>query len=282
MNTMATLIKREFWEHRPLWIAPLAVSACMLLLTLMVSGHLSLPELEGGMGRGPNKAGAAIFFKSGILTGIVICHFLISSIVITFYLLDCLYTERKDRSILFWKSLPVSDTNTVLSKFIVGNVIVPVAVCVLAGLTALLAAGIVLARTDGLANHLWDSSLWLRAYGVFFVATLASIPWYAPVVGYLMLVSAWARRSVLLWASLPPIGALMVESFFFDTRYVATFLRDRLTPPMSIFREVKPEGTLPQIDVVQFLSTPGLWIGIAVGAALLFGAIRIRRFRDDT
>jgi ABC-2 type transport system permease protein len=282
MNTMATLIKREFWEHRPLWIAPLAVSLCILLVTVVASGHVTLPDFESGMRRGPNAAGAAIFFKSGIVTGVLLFQYAIASIVVGFYVLDSLYTERKDRSILFWKSLPVSDTSTVLSKFIVANAIMPVGVFVLAVLTSLLAAGIVLVRSDALAAHLWDAELWMRAYGVFFVALLASILWYAPVIAYLLLISAWARRSVLLWALLPPIGALLVESYAFGTHYVAAFLKYRLSPAMEIFVPVEPEGTLPRIDVLHFLSVPGLWIGLALGALLLFGAIRIRRFRDDT
>src|SRR5206468_10746510 len=46
-------------------------------------------------------------------------------IVGIFYCLDALYGERRDRSILFWKSLPVSDVMAVLSKLAIPIVILP-------------------------------------------------------------------------------------------------------------------------------------------------------------
>lgn len=282
MNNMPTLIRREFWEHPALWIAPLAVSVCLLLISLVIAGNITLPAFEGRIEHGPNAIGAQAFFKSGILVGVLLFQFMLAAIVVGFYALDCLYAERKDRSILFWKSLPVSDASTVLSKFAVASVVMPLGVFLLAGITGLLAAGIVVLRADGLAPHVWDTGLWIRAYGTFFVALIAGMLWYTPVIAYLMLVSAWARGSVLMWAFLPPFAAALVESYAFGSHYVAGFLRYRLGFPMSIFVETKPEGTMPHLDIPGFLASPSLWIGMAAAALLLFGAIRIRRFRDDT
>jgi ABC-2 type transport system permease protein len=282
MNSMPTLIRREFWEHKPLWIAPLAVSVCLLLITIVIAGNITLPDFEGRLESGPNALGAQAFFKSGILVGVLLFQFMIAAIVVGFYVLDCLYAERKDRSILFWKSLPVSDTSTVLSKFTVATVIMPLGVFVLAGITSLLAAGVVTLRADGLAPHVWDTQLWLRAYGTFFVALIAGILWYTPVIAYLMLVSAWARGSAVMWAFLPPFGLAILEGYAFGSHYVSEFLRYRLGFPVAIFLEAKPDGTMPHLNILGFLASPSLWLGMAAAALLLFGAIRIRRFRDDT
>ena len=276
LNTYPTLIRREFWEHRPLWMAPLAVSAFAILMTLIATVHVSAPGVPisshfGQGGRSPFVAGMAM------LVGI---HLIISSIVITFYLLDCLYTERKDRSILFWKSLPVSDRDTVLSKFLVAGVVVPLGVYLLAGVSALICMTILHVRFDAIA---WDFSGWARMYSVFFVGLIACMFWYAPVMAYFMLVSAWARRSVLLWAVLPPVIALLLEAYALESNYVATFLKYRLGTPQGLVRPNDPEKLqFGVMHVSEFLAQPGLWLGLVAAALLLFGAIRIRRLRDDT
>src|SRR5688500_3753928 len=46
-------------------------------------------------------------------------------IIAFFYGLDALHGERRDRSILFWKSLPVSDRTPVLSKVLVMMAVLP-------------------------------------------------------------------------------------------------------------------------------------------------------------
>jgi ABC-2 type transport system permease protein len=277
LNVYPTLIRREFWEHRPLWITPLAVSAFAIFMTLIATVHVSAPGLQisshfGQGGRSPFITGMAM------LIGI---HLIVSTIVITFYLLDCLYTERKDRSILFWKSLPVSDRDTVLSKFLVASIVVPLGVYVLAGVSGLVAMTILHVRFEAIP---WDVSGWARMYTVFFAGLLGCIVWYAPVTAYLMLISAWARRSVLLWAVLPPVIALLFEAYALESNYVATFLKYRLGMPHGLVSPNDPAN--PEfgvtLHVVEFLSQPGLWLGLVAAALLLFGAIRIRRLRDDT
>ena len=277
MNTYPTLIRREFWEHRPLWIAPLAVSASVILLTGVAAMQVSMPEISSK----PTP-----FTREGLLVGgmasVIGIHLVVATIVIGFYLLDCLYAERKDRSILFWKSLPVSDTNTVLSKFIVACVIVPLGVYLLAGVTGLIATAILQVRFHEITSEMWDLSSWARMYSTYLLGLISCMLWFAPVIAYLMLVSAWARRSVLLWASLPPVVALLLEEYAFDTHYVATFLKYRLGLPPGIIGT--KEGVTASVGALlaDVVSPLGLWLGLAAAAVLLFGAIRIRRFRDDT
>ena len=135
---LRTLIRREFWEHRALWIAPLSVSALLLLLAIVGkvsfdSNLAALPEQR--------RAVFGVFMAYAAIP-----QFLTLGIIMLMYAGDCLYTERKDRSILFWKSMPVSDRLTVLSKVLVVMVIVPFGVYLLMALTTLLMSGIYLVR----------------------------------------------------------------------------------------------------------------------------------------
>jgi ABC-2 type transport system permease protein len=281
-TSFATLIRREFWEHRPLWLTPIIVSTCIILLTLLIAVQFSAPEVTSGIRFENGRAINPSSFLKGGLAAVLVFHHVIAAIVVCFYLLDCLYAERKDRSILFWKSLPVSDTSTVLSKFVTASVIVPAGVFVLAGITGLVSAGILYLRFSVLASHMWDLSQWGYVYGVFGVGLISGMLWYAPVVAYLMLVSAWARRSVILWAVLPWVIALLVEGYVFRTNYVGTFLRTRLGAPPSLVEQIGAMAPVPAVDFGAFFSSIHMWLGVVAAALLLFGAIRIRRYRDDT
>jgi ABC-2 type transport system permease protein len=277
-----TLIRRELWEHRPLWLTPLVVGACIILMALTVAVQFYGVDVTSGVRfERARSVDPSTFLRTGLAL-VIVFQYVIASIVVFFYLLDCLYTERKDRSILFWKSLPVSDTNTVLSKFVVASVVVPIGVFVLAGVTALIAAGILYVSFSALASHMWDFSQWANIYGVFLVGTVSGMLWYAPILAYLMLISAWARRSVLLWAILPPVIAVVFEAYAFDTSYVREFLGTRFGPPPSLVDHAGNGNVPPGVDLAAFFSSLHMWLGVVAAAALLYGAIRIRRYRDDT
>src|ERR1700675_545720 len=114
-------LRRELWEYRSIYIAPLAAAILFLLgffismLSLRHRMHGVWP-LDSAQGRDVfatrYELAAALFMGTGLIVGV-------------FYTLDALYGERRDRSILFWKSLPVSDLITVLSKLTIPIVILP-------------------------------------------------------------------------------------------------------------------------------------------------------------
>jgi ABC-2 type transport system permease protein len=214
----------------------------------------------------------------------------------SFYLLDCLYAERRDRSILFWKSLPVSDGLAVSAKLLVGLVIAPFGVFALALLAYLVFAAILGARLalGSLPPVLaWNGYEWLRTEAVMFVATLLAVLWYAPIAGYLLLVSAWVRRAPILWATLPLVLAPVLEWVAFGTRYLLSFIDYRVNGIWRILgvghlnivskHGLHPVGTaLEVLDLRAAFTAIDLWLGLAVTAALVYAAIRIRRYRDDT
>lgn len=295
MNALHVLVRREFWEHRALWVAPLVVA--VLLLAAVTFGHVGVELPEGAVvGRLNPEQKTALF---ALIRAIAIPLYLVMLIVVFFYLLDCLYAERKDRSILFWKSLPVADSTTVLAKLIVALLVVPLGVYLLALVTDLVFSGILALRLGGLAEHtlMWDFGLWLQVQGLMLVALLLAVLWYAPIAAYLLLVSAWARRNVFLWAVLPPILAVYVEEIATDTDYLKDFFGHRLVGvweelglgrAIGTIESTLESGGVGSASAMDALSAGGvmtsahLWVGLLVAAAIVWGAARIRRYRDDT
>jgi ABC-2 type transport system permease protein len=209
----------------------------------------------------------------------------IGLLVAVVYCLDALYGERRDRSILFWKSLPVSDLTTVLSKASIPLLVLPLvtlAATVATHAVMLLASSAVLAASGTSAETLWR-------HVPFFDVSVASFAhvvafhglWYAPLYGWLLLVSAWAKRVPFLWATLPVVAIGVVEKIAFDTSYVAATLRDRLTGGAQLSGSAGPmtlEMMAPE-PLGRLVTSPGLWAGFALTAVFLFAAVRLRRSR---
>lgn len=295
MNAMPILIRREFWEHRVLWIAPLALVVLYIIACLIPGAvHVDGMPARGVMANiGPERAVVIFVTIQAIFT---VFLFLLMSLVVFFYLADCLYAERKDRSILFWKSLPVSDSATVLSKLLVALVIMPLGVWVLALVTNLLAFGILQIRFHDSAvvpNFIqWDTVSWLRLNAYLVMDVLVVALWYAPVAGYQLLISAWARSTVLVWTLLPPLVLIVGELIFLRSSHVWDFVAYRLWTGLmnhrSSYFDIGPgprsrlEDALDSANLLPVLGNINLWIGVGVAIALVFAAIRIRRYRDDS
>jgi ABC-2 type transport system permease protein len=291
-EVLLTLVRRELWEHRALWLAPLCMAALLALVAAIGRIHIDMdeaPQLTSESQR------VALF--SFIQFVLAIPLYLVALFVGSYYLLDCLYAERKDRSILFWKSLPVSDGLTVCSKLLVGLVVVPFGVFALALLSHLVLTAILGARVSlgSLPPVLtWNSYEWLRTEAVMFLVTLFAVLWWAPIAGYLLLVSAWVRRAPILWATLPFVLGPVLEWVAFGTRYLLGFIDYRVHGIWGILGVERlniiskhgphhPVGTaLEVLDFRHALTAIDLWLGLAVTAALVYAAIRIRRYRDDT
>jgi len=196
----------------------------------------------------------------------------------------------------------VSDGATVVSKLLVALVAVPVGIYLLALVSDLVFSGIFWVRSsDSLMSQAllsWDTGVWLRVHGLMLAGLLLAVLWYAPVAAYLLLVSAWARRNVFLWAVLPPVLLLIAEEIAFNTDYVKNFIGyrfggiwselgagsgiDQLEITLSEDGAVSVQQVLDSIDTTFAFTSLDLWLGVAAAAALAWGAIRIRRYRDDT
>ncbi|MGE0582671.1 MAG: hypothetical protein AB7P31_11150 [Steroidobacteraceae bacterium] len=294
MKAMPILMRREFWEHRALWAAPLAMAVILVLVAIF--GRFEMATMTALS----TEQARAILGVTVWAMSLVI--FLIAGIVLSFYLLDCLYSDRRDRSILFWKSLPVSDAATVLAKFGVAIVVVPLGAFALAIVTDLAVRGILTLRTGAglMVEHfpLWDGWAWLQTQALLALLLAASLLWYAPLAAYLLVVSAWARRNVMLWAVMPPLVVALVERLALHTSHAWDFISGRLEPAfpamagveaqirasiVTIHRDhiVSMPRLFEQLDVAPIFFNVQMLLGLVATAALLYGAIRLRRWRDD-
>jgi ABC-2 type transport system permease protein len=275
-------VRRELWEYRSIYLAPLAVAALFLFGFLISTIHL------------PDKMRAAFALRQEDQYKLIEQPYIIAAglimattfIVGLFYCLDALHGERRDRSILFWKSLPVSDLTTVLSKVSIPLVVIPLLTFVITLATQwimlLLSTAMLLGRGVSVAT-LWTRLPFLSMALMLLYHLLAiHALWYAPIYGWLLLVSAWARRAALLWAVLPPLAIGVVEKMTFNTSYFAAMLKYRFgggAAGADFAAGGMYMDPLAQLTLGKFLVTPGLWTGLAIAAAFLAVAIRLRRYQ---
>jgi ABC-2 type transport system permease protein len=312
VNNILWLIRREVWENRSLWIAPLVVAGVILVIAAFGGVHVgggnnvSLGWNNGGPEISAhdrenirNAMSAASIEHKEMIYAITLSTFTVVQLftmvfVLFFYLLDSLLGERKDRSILFWKSLPVSDTQVVLSKLLTAAIVVPLFVLVVSSVLQVLFALVWSARFSGTglgdALMAWHGPTWIKLQASFVLFLAAGVLWYLPIVAYLMLVSVWARRNAFLWAILPPVSILAIEGLILQSNNFGRFLGHRFIGAFELIEQNIPSGRnddmLSLADVFRALSgvftSPETWLGILVAAAMIFGVIRIRRLRDDS
>ncbi|GAA5072737.1 hypothetical protein [Lysobacter panacisoli] len=329
-HTYKMLLKREFWEHKGgfFW-APLVAGGILLLLTLMGIGAgevllRKVPDqatinVEGGSfqvnGLDINQltahmSGDELREFGGVIDASLYMAatwpFIVLAFVVFFYCLGSLYDDRRDRSVLFWKSLPISDRDTVLSKVASATLMAPTIAAIAAVITIfgsmVLYSLVVLLHGGNPYTVLWGPASPLKVSAHL----IASIPVYAlwalPTVGWLMLCSSWAKSKPFLWAIMIPVFAGIFVTWFdlmqlFDLGsgwfWQNVVARSLLSAVPGTWFDVANVGNIdvdgPQAihsvlnlrTMYSVLLTPQLWIGAVAGALMIFGAIRLRRWRDE-
>jgi ABC-2 type transport system permease protein len=275
-------VRRELWENRSIYVAPVAV-ACVFLFGFTISIFHLWIEMHAARWLDPMQQrelfGQPYEFAEDLIMGAAL-------IVGLFYSVDALYGERRERSILFWKSLPVSDLTTVLSKAAIPIVVLPLLTFAITVLTqwmmlmissaALLGSGLsvsILWSRVGI-SHRWPMLLFhfLCIHGL----------WQSPIYGWLLLISGWARRMPILWVVLPPLAIGVAEKVAFNTTYFGSLIGNRFTggsEGTAIMESGRTMNTVMPLSPFHFLISPGLWIGLALTAAFIAIAVRIRRYR---
>lgn len=320
-NTFKWLLKREFWENRGgfLW-APLITGAIISLLTAIFAVIGLIRMGNSGLGDTPlqfndNLAEHARQIggigDTALLVGISLTT-LVLAFVVFFYALGCLYDDRRDRSVLFWKSLPASDLQTVLSKATWALLLAPI-VSILAGVLIGIVLWLIIGAAAAAAGVPSASAIFTHAHPLTVVGnTLTVIPvyllWALPAVGWLMLCSAWARSKPFLWAVLIPVLACVMVSmagvlpgtginygaiwYTLVYRGLLSVVPGSWAPASSAF-EANLQGAgsaniqgpadlmrLMNVSNLDVLGSADLWIGAAIGAAFIALAIYLRRWRE--
>jgi ABC-2 type transport system permease protein len=310
MNAFIYMLRREIWEHRAFVMVPLVLAALYLvghLLGLAQVARVSIDDhsfyefadfVEEMAWKDPDERRAILGFMMGMYA---MPFFITLGFMTFFYLLDALFSDRKDRSILFWKSLPITDTATVLSKVVTAAVVAPLITIgwVFAMHMSTLVVLSILAWFGGGSawDLVWSPMPFLDVYLFYGYVMISAALWFAPVWGWLLLASAWARRAVFLWATLPIVAIGVMEGIFSHTNYFWQIIGYRLSwgygmsayntdIDMGInFRNdmVDVDGSI--LDLVaggQFFTNIDMYLGVLVSAGFIGAAIWLRRYRDET
>ena len=319
MNTYKWLLKREFWEHKGgfFW-TPAVVGALMtLFLAASMIAGLVVKSQHGMQINGeqvtnlgkivtPEQKAQVIDALSNGYIGTAAPLFAVMAFVVFFFCLGTLFDERKDRSVLFWKSLPLSDTQTVLSKAIMALVGAPLITLGFAVATSLLSLLVILLGAAASGLNLFGGVLSNPAtYTAPFMAA-AILPvylvWALPTVGWLMMVSSWARTKVFLWAVGVPVltGALIswfnaMFDFNWDVQWFWQHIVARgllsvmpgswyaFVPTSDGLHMHNGHGDFGSMVASSWASLgyANAWIGAVLGAAMIYVATRIRRWKDE-
>jgi len=272
-------IRRELWENRSIYIGPLAAAAVflfgfvinMVAMRRRIGGSLLDPAQQHDLLATRYELSAALIMGTALIVGV-------------FYSLDALYGERRDRGILFWKSLPVSDLTAVLSKLTIPLVILPLlsfAISLATQFIMLLLSSVILLGSGLNIAALWTEVSFFHVSLVllYHLLTVHGL-WYTPLYGWLLMVSASAPRAPFIWAFLPPFVICGVEKVAFNTSHFLALLQERLVGPGDAMApHSAPKDFTATLIPEHFFSTPGLWTGLAVAAVFLFAAVRLRRYQ---
>lgn len=303
ISNQLSLVRRELWEHRAIYIAPLVIALVMSLMsltgqvTISAFGHEVDLAIIGASSAGEIERQAAITAILMVFTSIFALG---AWILMIFYSLDALYAERRDKSILFWRSLPVTDAETVISKLLTAVLVIPLtafAFVVVTHLLNLILWSIWLSIQGGDAGHLlWSAAPLFDNWAATLIIAVAMPLWLSPLIGWFLFVSAFTRRSPLLIAFLPMFVVPMLEKMVSSTSlfWDAIFVRS-VRPPLfkgidvsRIFDEdnfqiaADTASLLAKIDLARFLSSPSMWLGLVVCGLFTTAAIYIRRYRDES
>ena len=314
MRVNKTLVRREFWENRSLWIVPLVAIGILTVLSLYMlvavlwghsqsvntidvqGAHFYLDNLPDFSAMDPAQVRGIIRASPLLLSGFLFDPMM--QIVVFFYLLDSLYADRRDRSILFWRSMPVSDLRTVLAKLATAVIAVTAITFAATIVFELILLVLELIMGGVLGVHLWvvleHPLAFLESWVTLAYGLLCQALWYLPYYGWVILASSWAKKTPFLWAVLTPLGVMFAELWVFHTGHIAKLVFGHklrwLPEAFNLDVEVKQrvnELLSTNYDLVtiesigRFLASPELWAGLVLTAGFIAGAVWLRRNRSE-
>jgi ABC-2 type transport system permease protein len=276
VQKLGWLIRRELWEHRSLYIAPIALGVLLIVLRFLprnlAVGFSAASEGAKAADRimMPYVGTSFLMFVVGLLLSIYFC---VSST-----------GEHRDRTMLFWKSLPISDGMSIAAKALVVMLVVPIIVFVAAMATQLLilliSVGVVSAKGESLASY-FERLEFAKLHTGFVYWLLTNSLWYAPIFALLMAISTFAKRAVAVWIVAPFLIGYAFD-WFAGSRLFVEFVKHRLFGGlMTAFTSKVAKNPSDQLapDPAKFFSTPDVWWGLLVAAMLIVVTVQLRKKR---
>lgn len=291
-NPIKALFLKEFWDNkRAIFVTPMVVTGLFIFFAIvaMINGSGILfdgASINEHLSQAPEfEAEAATRITSVLfITPVLLVIATIFSMVFT--ALSVLFDERKDKSILFWKSMPVSDTQEVLVKLATVTVVTPLIAIgfslIIQLFAALVMGSMVAINTDlGAWNMVFSNINYLGLIAADLTMTFVMILWTLPIFTWFMLVSSFSRRSPFLLAFIVPILIMVIEAIFFRSELLVTAIASRFSYLEKYGRQFEAnEGENVVEGVFSLLgsfSEPNFWYGIIVAAAMIAGCIQIRK-----
>lgn len=220
MKVFIALLKREILEHKNIWRVPIILLGIALLVRVSLSvGNLAvdinLPS-QLQLDNTVDSILSGVIAKS--LSSMNFIIMLVMFIVAVFYALSCLFNERQDESVLFWRSLPISDSMTVASKLCIALLIIPLMILVCQTVVAILFMG-----TDGFSylSHYFSQSI---------PSLIKVLLWsLLPTIAWCVFCSEVAKKNPFLLAFIAPIIVIAVDKLFLNGVLSQTFIINRVT-----------------------------------------------------
>jgi ABC-2 type transport system permease protein len=287
-SQIITSFRKELWEFKktlfwvPVIIATFIIAAPLLKLLLMEDYLMSrLFDSMGDVDNLGNVEGFTRFFLTMIM-GMFIPFMLVSLIIQLYYFTTCLFDERRDLSVYFWRSLPVSDALSVGVKLITGALVVP-AIFMLAAtvvvfvflLLALIACTVLSLGYDVSLWRLWESANIVSNLTSIWLNLLPYALWMFPVFAWLMLASMFASKAPFLWAILPIVAIFIIESFIagflqVDGRYLYEALLEYFALGQGMFPHNVSDIDSSQFVMFSALSSKVSWLATLIGVGLMY------------
>jgi ABC-2 type transport system permease protein len=296
-----TLLLREFWENRrSMFYGPIVgggISLFLILIALFgtyigiqttdveINGvnYYSIIDMLDQYDRFSPEKQQELMGLSMVVAVVFIG--IIAWFSMIFNSLSCLYDERKDNSILFWKSMPVSDLKTVAAKTVSNLVVTPLVALAFAYVTQLLVVALISLIAIVRGYNAWDLFIGPANLPGLFLTELAAVVmyslWALPVFAYLILASAFAKRTPLLTAAIPPVVIIVGEFILYGQSYLAYWIGNQLNG-LGVFvtsadgEDVRISVT-EAMNILQSASLPSFWTGLVIAATLLYAAAQLRK-----
>jgi len=301
------LVKREVWEHKSFWIVPIVVACIAVLVNLYAAGSLIVAVHQGVLSISNLNITSESDARTGLHTVMLMLFGFFNIVMlftVWFYLMDSLYADRKDRSVLFWKSMPISDTSTVLSKLFTGMVTAPALMLVMVVITEIVVGIIFIIAAATVGINLLHVAFYpgtiILTWGVMAFALIQQSLWLLPYWGWFLLCSAWAKKVVLAWVALIPLGAMLIELVVFRTHYLSEAIIGHIGRGVKVVGGFVINGQHAELTemhggifgpagdqvysfglVAHMFALPEMWIGVGIGSIFILGAIWLRRNRSE-